>query len=1234
MAYPQCPDCAKPMRRRTARRGPNAGNEFWGCSDYPGCKGTRSIGEEDGGKEGPASAESKRSSVQRQPRPVSWEDGTLQRTGWRCQHVSLSGSLRSITTQDAQFAQTAFVARQDLDAFQPVDRDTRRVIDMWVKILSRGSASPIHPAAEEELLSAEGFGPGDFRPPAYVGDLAPRLQVERSSQLTVPTSDEFSLEERLVGSDAEAEFLVWLGKSHPELISFVTPQASLDQLLAASGFRSEGFRRVDFLISVPDGNSTVIEIDGGQHDAQRGNDDRRDEDLAACGIRTIRIPTAELALGRGPNLSLVENLADSLPVDSRQIPIDNLVWVPILLHRLGFALGEALSAGFLAGERWVVSLVDPTHRLADLLGPYLEMFWALDSLWGETTLSPTEVTLIDGEKATTYTQGLNGSYERSDGVLVPADVLVELDIVNPPAAELAADPELPTIIVRTAPIGVAVSRPPAGGSTRIPAKSGEATTEIALTILLQAIFAKAEFRPGQAEAVAELIAGRDCCVLLPTGAGKSLIYQLAGLCLPGRTLIVDPIVSLIEDQIAGLEAHGIDRAIGLTRETTRQGQTKALLREVAEGDAYFVFVAPERLQMSEFRTALRQLAVSTPVNLAVLDEAHCVSEWGHDFRTSYLGLGRVIRETCADTVGSPPPLAALTGTASRAVLRDVLFQLSIEERTPNTIIRPTTFDRKELNYRIVRCTPDMAEASLRSVLRTLPGDFNEAPATFFQANGDRTHSGLVFVPTVNGKKNGLLAAQRILSELCPQVGIYGGTAPKGSGLGDWERAKRKFASAFKDNTSTCLVATKAFGMGIDKPNIRWVVHYGLSGSIESYYQEVGRAGRNGERAQCVLILSEFDEARNSQLLAEDVGLEEARTRSESLNWGQRDDVTTALFFHVNSFPGAADELAALRQVVKQLSPGSERNVSEIPFTSDAKRQERALHRLIVLGVVDDYLVEFGSRKFEVTLRGSDSADVKRSLLAFVERTQPGRLEDMTRRVDRVEQTHHLAIEQCGEILIDFVYETVERSRRRSLREMLLAARQSNTDEQLRARVLEYLSEGDVGNVLENLVDQAQVNLSDWIRQWDQIRSRSDAAEWRASSARLLASYPDHPGLLFSRGLSELLATAEGTPADAAVDEYVLNLESALQSATPNYGVSTDQLRTTITWLLESVAAANSAVAAATLSVAARYGAASLDDLAALRRNAPEEPAAAIVYLDETLAELLELAESITTGSNS
>ena len=228
MADPRCPDCAKPMGRRTARRGPNAGNE-------PGLLRLPGVQRDD--------LSVRRMAVRRGRRRQNPSEvrcnGSPGRCRGRTEHSSAPAGVASmfrcqvwsITTQDAQFAQTSFVARQDLDAFQPVDRDTRRVIDLWVKILSRGSASPIHPAAEEELLSAEGFGPGDFRPPAYVGDLAPRLQVERSSQLTVPTSDEFSLEERLVGSDAEAEFLVWLGKSHPELISFVTPQASLDSYL-------------------------------------------------------------------------------------------------------------------------------------------------------------------------------------------------------------------------------------------------------------------------------------------------------------------------------------------------------------------------------------------------------------------------------------------------------------------------------------------------------------------------------------------------------------------------------------------------------------------------------------------------------------------------------------------------------------------------------------------------------------------------------------------------------------------------------------------------------------------------------------------------------------------------------------------------------------------------------------------------------------------------------------------
>lgn len=216
------------------------------------------------------------------------------------------------------------------------------------------------------------------------------------------------------------------------------------------------------------------------------------------------------------------------------------------------------------------------------------------------------------------------------------------------------------------------------------------------------------------------------------------------------------------------------------------------------------------------------------------------------------------------------------------------------------------------------------------------------------------------------------------------------------------------------------------------------------------------------------------------------------------------------------------------------------------------------------------------------------------------------------------------------MLIEFVYETVERSRRRSMREMLLAARHSKTDEELRSRVLEYLSEGDVGNVLEQLVDLSTVDLERWTNEWGRILSKTDAAEWRASSARLLASYPDHPGLLLSRGLSELLDTNDGSISAAAVDEYILNLESALQSATPHYNVPREQVRNTIGWLLNKLGATSPA-AAATISVAERYDALHDHDRGRLKRNAFDDVNAAIVNLDQTLIDLYHLIQTIDTG---
>ena len=379
----------------------------------------------------------------------------------------------------------------------------------------------------------------------------------------------------------------------------------------------------------------------------------------------------------------------------------------------------------------------------------------------------------------------------------------------------------------------------------------------ALETVLRAVFAKERLLEGQFEAISSVLAGRDCAVLLPTGAGKSMIYQLAGLCLPGRTLVVDPLVALIEDQADGLRAHGVDRVLGIS--------ANSLARD-ARG-AYFVFVTPERFQRQTFRNDLIAGADVEPVNLAVVDEAHCVSEWGHDFRPAYLNFGKTLRTTCKGRLGVPP-LLALTGTASRAVLTDVLFQLGIVDDHENAIVRPASFDRAELSYDVLRCSADDSDATLRRVLAAMPGRFSAVAATFFEPTGDEdTYSGIVFVPTVNGW-HGLNDTMRVVTASARAAVPFAGagTPPKGTDSSEWERRRRESTVAFKQNRAPVIVTTKAFGMGIDKPNIRWTVHYGLPGSIESFYQEVGRSGRDRRQARNVLILSESDRERSRRLL--------------------------------------------------------------------------------------------------------------------------------------------------------------------------------------------------------------------------------------------------------------------------------------------------------------------------------------------------------------------------------
>ena len=1126
------------------------------------------------------------------------------------------------------------------------DSGTLVVVDTMRKLLSRGAAPPLHPDAERLLLILAGLE-GQIAEQTVRGDVAPRLKRAPkldANDFSVPTGDRPAFEREFTESDEEWRFVEWVADRSPGAICWLVPQFSLGSLIEAAGplkaddvggapeVNPPGLQRCDFLFAPAGLPPVVIEIDGGQHGEQVAVDDDRDSRLEAVGVRTIRVPTGELAAGDGPGLRAVEQLLATVP-RAPETPAP-LVWGPVQVHRLVLALCEAIAGGFLAGDQWLVEVRDPTGIAVELVGPYLELLGALDRLRGTGSVAPATASFVCGELLRTYGQTPAGHYECSAATRpstappAPADVRILLECDRTPCEPLPDGDEVPTVVVRSTGVPVLMrdefqveyDREESFAAADIDVEARRA----ALETVLRAVFAKERLLEGQFEAISSVLAGRDCAVLLPTGAGKSMIYQLAGLCLPGRTLVVDPLVALIEDQADGLRAHGVDRVLGIS--------ANSLARD-ARG-AYFVFVTPERFQRQTFRNDLIAGADVEPVNLAVVDEAHCVSEWGHDFRPAYLNFGKTLRSTCKGRLGVPP-LLALTGTASRAVLTDVLFQLGIVDDHEHAIVRPASFDRPELSYEVLRCSAEDSDATLRRVLAAMPGRFAAVAATFFEPTGDEdTYSGIVFVPTVNGW-HGLTDTMDVVTASARAAVPFAGTPPKGTDSGEWERRKRESTGAFKQNRAPVIVTTKAFGMGIDKPNIRWTVHYGLPGSIEAFYQEVGRAGRDRRQARNVLILSERDRERSRRLLGAGTDVS-GRSSSSS---AERDDVSTALYFHDSSFPGERQELTSLLEMFDAFE--SDRRVP-IGGWRESDARERALHRLAVLGVVSDYCLEGGWSATTAVVqrleRGSD--DIVQNLLEFVGRSQPGRLRTIRDAVQRPYDTPREAVEACGKHLIGFVYDTIEQSRRRSLQEMWLLATEANGDSEVRRRVLDYLTEGDITPVVQKLAGRERFAFADWVDKWATVGAESDAREWRAVTARLLGSYPDHPGLLAGRGLAEALLP-EGNLA-----EFERNLAAALVSARTRYKATDRDVEDMLLWLLDLLGAPEGtsearqllrrtrpesvALAAAVVNAARRSGTMPARIDRWLETNWRRDPQLAAVRLASNLEWVNDLAQAART----
>ena len=287
-------------------------------------------------------------------------------------------------------------------------------------------------------------------------------------------------------------------------------------------------------------------------------------------------------------------------------------------------------------------------------------------------------------------------------------------------------------------------------------------------------------------------------------------------------------------------------------------------------------------------------------------------------------------------------------------------------------------------------SPANAAAVLQGELLGLADRSGMTPGQFFSPRANRTRSGLIFCVTVDGGFGVMKATDAATSTIGARPLMYSGREPRGVDPGSWEKVKRENAQRFKSNKSPVLTATSAFGMGIDKPNIRWVIHYGMPRSIEEYYQQVGRAGRDRKDSECVLILIEYDEKRDRQLLSEENSLEAMRDQQNGISSSQRDDVTTALFFHLNSFQGVKAELAGSHGHVRCNWSLEPKGVT-LKFRERRIRiKKQALARLVRLGVIDDYSIP-KERAFSVAIAGVSPQTVVSQLEAYIERSQPGNI---------------------------------------------------------------------------------------------------------------------------------------------------------------------------------------------------------------------------------------------------
>lgn len=1175
----------------------------------------------------------------------------------------------------------------------PASDDAQFIGRLLLGLYSRGWPTFSSPDVEQVLLESIDPASGlEFHETGASGAIGWRL--ERAGALSNEDSCRAVLDALLRGDrrlEADEAVLAMLSDSQAEqtfyrdhltrflgsAIGWVEMQRPLSSMVREDAPNPERFgsERVDFALELPGSKGpvkVVIELDGPHHDQpnQRAIDGNRDNLLQKHDWLTRRVPVRTIddgsfnylpgslkaIIGANPfPFTHIEQSDESLD-DPLNREAMRLLLTPHAIARVQLALSRALMTGILdiRNEAWVIAVVERDIPCAELAArDWLKTLHHLCLLYDiEIPLERVRLLVAEDHRTTFAPVPWGGRAKPAIGVMAERfvgpvgteviDLALDVSVGCHPTRRYPDDP-LRAVIARHRITLRTAQRQSGYRVEPWPAPRGIAdplAQKQSLEYFLQTLFRKLEFREGQLPIIERVLRRDDVIGLLPTGAGKSITFQLPALLSPGLTLVIDPLKSLMQDQVENLHAAGIMDAIQINSDTVRKERSRREW-QFTQGEFRLVFISPERLQIQSFRTLLQATASLRPIPYMVIDEAHCVSEWGHDFRTAYLNLGRIAIDYCGRN-GERPPLVALTGTASESVLRDIQRELDVDDS--DAIVRPNRFARDELKFEVVPVPKGQKGQELTRLLaHTIPQRLGATPDVL--ASG--ACGGIVFCPHVNGKLGVFGVAESLRMVLphfateqqqgqCPDeqpIAFYSGEPPTKLGMSAeiYGSCKARVQRAFKDGRVSLLVATSAFGMGIDKPNIRYTVHYAMAKSVEAFAQEAGRAGRDRKDAICAVLFTDRHASGTSGDASRDslevgISTEEAKRRADLSGW-DRDDSEMQMYLHTRSYQGIQRESAAVRAFYHQwiasalptssepLESGTEIVISEAEYKSviaslvspmlenDEQEElavnnennadqepprpdlQRLIYRLCLLGIVSDYTINYGNGDNVYTLFVRSVTDdlVNDHLFQYVARYRT------SERMNAVMQ--HLEESVLGSSVLDcaacraintlcwFVYEEIEQRRRQGMDNMRQMLRESSSGEDLARRINEMLSFTALTQTVFDVLDAD--DYRDWARIGDEIGTAESAELVYYQCRRALEDAPGHPGLLTLVALA--LQGMQGDHQDEVVS-YLITGSRAIRG-----GFSVADQQEIAKWVIHELRRIAPVAAAGILNRVVRHG---------------------------------------------